>query len=175
MGSRKIEGVRFSYVYFHDGFKPTERNFNEIRSYIVSQADLTINGRELGFGWASKRGREEITPEQYRQLMIKCERNVPKNYRTSKRLLYLLIASGPNMGSVNEMCELTRDKLNKCLRSGGIKYTPAVYIVVEPKKAAEPTEVVDSTDTRSHKKPKQERVGALYRMDVLLDRLLETL
>jgi len=137
----------------------------------------------LGFGLDGSKGREEITSAQYDELMQKCEDNVPRNYTISRYLVYLVPLSAPGPIKTIKLDNLTRDKLNRCLQPGAMKYSPAVYIVVEPKEAIKPTEVVESTDTRPQKKtktreskgPKKGSLRALHRMDVLLDRLLETL
>jgi hypothetical protein len=147
----QTKGISFSYVSLPDGFVPDNGNRTEMKDFILKTVDLTIKSRALGFGWYSTTGRKEITAEEYVALIKQCKINVPDNCMISQSLLYLVTRNGQE-----NLYDLTRDNLNRCLRRGGIKYSPAVYIVIKPK-------------------DKKQRLRALFRMDALLDRLLTTL
>jgi hypothetical protein len=161
----QTKGILFSYVSLPDGFVPDNGNRTEMKDFILKTVDLTIKSRALGFGWYSTTGRKEITAEEYAELIRKCKENVPADYEISQYLLYLVTET-----SQTKLYNLTRDDLNRCLRPGAIKYSPAVYIVIEP------TEVAEPTLTRPLKKPRSGKaLKALLRIDALLDRLLTTL
>jgi hypothetical protein len=169
-GGVSVKGIIFSYVYFDDGFEPDSTNRGEMGPYVQKQIDLTISNRKLGFGSDTQAaGRTPITASEYKDLMNKCDNNVPAGFQIMGRKVYLIQASGPNMGQAI-LYDLSIDMLNRCLRPGAIKYSPAVYIVIEP------TEVAEPTLTRPLKKPRSKKaLRALLRIDALLDRLLTTL
>jgi hypothetical protein len=157
----QTKGISFSYVRLPGGFVPNNSNRSRMKTYVSKQVDLTIKGRELGFGWYSRTGRKEITAEEYEELIKNCKTNAPEDCIISRSLLYLVSQTGQAT-----LHNLTRDNLNRCLRPGAIRYAPAVYIVVKPKRAIKTAEQPSS--------PKRQKLRALFRMDALLDRLLTT-
>jgi hypothetical protein len=162
-----VKGIIFSYVSLPAGVRLTSTNLSEMNEYSVGWVDLTLSRRKLGFGLDSNaEGRELITQSQFKELMKKCDDNVPAGFQILEHKVYLIQINGFNRGRA-DLYDLSLGKLNECLGKGGIKRTPAVYIVVRPTQAIKPAEQPSS--------PKRQKLRALFRMDALLDRLLTTL
>jgi hypothetical protein len=150
---RSVEGIIFSYVFLPAGVRLTSKNLSKLNQYSVGWVDLTLSTRKLGFGLDSNaKGREPITQSQFKELMKKCDDNVPGGFQILQRKVYLIQINGSNPGKA-DLYDLSLGKLNECLGRGSIKRTPAVYIVVK----------------------RTQRTDTLFRLDALLDRLLITL